>query len=274
MRLLRVLGLWAGLLTALALPGTGFAQPTASSAQRLANLEAAVSALTTDVTNLKAENAAQASLLQSQAAAISALNAALAQQSSSLTALQAALSKEIADRKLYADAVGASTLASAKAYSDGTLASAKTYADGKVAPVADKLIHFSRAGNEVYITGANLNIRSGSGLTYSYGVNGLGNLIVGYNELRSGTGAVNTRTGSHNLIIGLHNNYSSAGAIVAGSDNTSTNYMASVYGGTGNTSGGYYSAVVGGYNNSATGNWSTILGGRDVTAPNQLDHKP
>jgi hypothetical protein len=217
-------------------------------------------ALQAQITNLQAENAAQATLLQSQAAATSALNVALA--------------KEVTDRKAYADSVGASTLASAKAYSDGQLVTAKSYADDKVAPVADKLIHFSRNGNEVYITGANLNIRNGAGGTYAYGVNGLGNLIVGYNELRTGAGAVNDRTGSHNVILGFNQNYSKTGAFMSGAVNNSTNHFASVLGGTGNTSGGYYSVVVGGYNNSATGNWSTILGGSGVTAPNQLDHKP
>lgn len=204
--------------------------------------------LQTQITSLKAENVAQATLLESQASTISAL--------------QKALNKEIADRKSYADSVGV-----------GTLDSAKTYADGKVAPVADKLTHFSRVGNEIYITGANVNIRNGANQTYQ-GINGLGNLTIGYNETRTGTGAVNTRTGSHNLILGFNNNYSQAGAIVAGAANNSTNHFASIYGGTGNTSGGLYSAVVGGYNNSATGNWSTILGGNGVSAPNQLDHKP
>jgi hypothetical protein len=234
--------------------------------------------LQAQITSLKTENAAQAAQLQSQASTISAL--------------QTALNAEIANRKTYADGVGASTLASAKTYADGvgtstlassktyadsvgtsTLASSKTYADGKVAPVADKLTHFSRNGNEIYITGANVNIRNGTGLTYQT-LNGLGNLTIGYNEPRTGSGAVNTRTGSHNLVLGFNNNYSHAGAIVAGAANSSTNHLASIYGGTGNTSGGLYSAVVGGYSNSATGGWSTILGGNGVTAPNQLDHKP
>lgn len=213
---------------------------TASSADRisLTSLQAEIDGLNTTLT------AAQATINQQGAALATAQNT-INQQAAAITALQASLNAGIGD--------------------------AKTYCDNKLAPVADKLVHFSRSGNEVYITGANLNIRNGKGATYAAGVNGLGNLIVGYNELR---GSGNVRTGSHNLIVGLQNNFSSAGAIVAGSNNNSTNFMASVYGGTGNTSGGYYSAVVGGYNNSATGNWSTILGGNAVTAPNQLDHQP
>ncbi|WP_310447969.1 hypothetical protein [Thiobacillus sp.] len=216
---------------------------TATSAERLSltSLKAEIDSLNTTLT------AAQATITQ-QGAALATAQSTINQQAAAITALQASVNTGVAD--------------------------AKTYCDNKVAPVADKLVHFSRIGTDVYITGANLHLRNGKGASFAAGVNGLGNLIIGYNELRSGAGVVNTRTGSHNLIMGLQNNYSSAGAIIAGSNNISTNYMASVYGGTGNTAGGYYSAVVGGYNNSATGNWSTILGGRDVSAPNQLDHKP
>lgn len=204
--------------------------------------------LQTQIRALQTENATQASLLQSQAAAISALNAALTQ--------------EVSDRKAYADNIGSSTLANAKAYSDS-----------KLAPVADKLTHFSRSGNDVYITGANLHIRNGTGATYQQ-LNGLGNLTVGYNELRSGAGAVNTRTGSHNVILGFNQNYSHAGAFMSGGVNSSTNHFASVIGGTGNTSGGLYSVVGGGYDNQATGNWSTVLGGQGVRATAQLAHVP
>jgi hypothetical protein len=267
MRLLRTLGLWAALVSVLSLPIEALSQPAVSSAQRLANLEAAVAALTQSVTNLQTENAAQAT---------------------SISALQSALNQAVASSKTYADGVGASTLASAKsyadtkdstaltsakAYSDGLLAAAKTYADGQVAPVADKLTHFSRSGNEVYITGANLNIRNGTGFSYQR-LNGLGNLVVGYNDLRTGTNVVNIRTGSHNVILGFNQNYSQAGALMLGAVNNSTGLFASVLGGTGNTSSGLYAAVVGGFNNAARGNWSTILGGCDVTAANALDHKP
>lgn len=215
--------------------------------------------LQTQILALQAENATQAALLQSQAAAITALNAAL--------------TKEVSDRKTYADNIGSSTLASAKTYADTQLVAAKTYSDGKLAPVADKLTHFSRSGNDVYISGANLHIRNGTGLTYQQ-LNGLGNLVVGYNEPRTGTGAVNTRTGSHNVILGFNQNYSHAGALMSGAVNNSTNHFASVLGGTGNTSGGLYSVVVGGYDNQATGDWSTVLGGRAVRATTTLAHVP
>ena len=43
------------------------------------------------------------------------------------------------------------------------------------------------------------------------------------------------RTGSHNLVLGDENNYSSYGGQVAGSDNTISNGYASVSGGSGLT---------------------------------------
>jgi hypothetical protein len=46
-------------------------------------------------------------------------------------------------------------------------------------------------------------------------VNGLGNLIIGYNELR---GSGDDRTGSHNLVLGSRNNHSSYAGIVGGQE--------------------------------------------------------
>ena len=62
-----------------------------------------------------------------------------------------------------------------------------------VAELQDRLQNFSRVGNDIFISGANLNIRDGSGATWSTGTfdapgipNGYGNLIIGYNEANSG----------------------------------------------------------------------------------------
>src|SRR5207249_345749 len=72
-------------------------------------------------------------------------------------------------------------------------------------PIAKILDFFSHVemqnlGRDIVITGANLHIVNGRNDTDT--VNGLGNLIVGYNELRTFTGATNTRTGSHNIVVG------------------------------------------------------------------------
>ena len=59
----------------------------------------------------------------------------------------------------------------------------------------------------------NVQVVSGSGTTNGI-VNGTGNLIIGYNELRSGGGDV--RTGSHMLVNGYGNNYTAYGGMVVG----------------------------------------------------------
>src|SRR5687768_2103418 len=78
----------------------------------------------------------------------------------------------------------------------------------RVAALEDLLKHFSREGKEIFITGANLHIVNGLGSTDCTDEqgepipdcpNGLGNLIVGYNESRGDFGP-DVRTGSHNVV--------------------------------------------------------------------------
>src|SRR5205085_5001627 len=71
-------------------------------------------------------------------------------------------------------------------------------------------------GTDVYFEGCNVHIQSGAGST-SGAVNGLGNLIVGYNE---NPNTPLDRSGSHNLVVGAFHTYSSYGGLVAGSFNT------------------------------------------------------
>jgi hypothetical protein len=86
----------------------------------------------------------------------------------------------------------------------------------RVAALEDKLavVTFDATNNEVIITRANLRIVNGMGTTDT--TNGLGNLIVGYNKKRTLPGAVNTRTGSHNVVVGKEHNFSSVEAVVVG----------------------------------------------------------
>jgi hypothetical protein len=126
------------------------------------------------------------------------------------------------------------------------------------------------------ITGINVQIVNGLGSTETQ--NGLGNLTVGYNELR-GNGT-DSRMGSHNIITGIYNNYASSGGIVGGygnslngreefavgESNTASGPYASVSGGVGNTASGYNSSVSGGYGNTASGDLSSVSGGSGNTA--------
>jgi hypothetical protein len=129
--------------------------------------------------------------------------------------------------------------------------------EGQVAELQSLLSHFSRNDDDVYITGANLNIVNGVGSTSS--VNGLGNVIIGYNETR-GDGPDN-RSGSHMLVVGMENNYSSYGGIVAGFHNETSGDFATVTGGWLNRAAGSYSTVTGGARNVTNGPFSAISGG-------------
>ncbi len=123
--------------------------------------------------------------------------------------------------------------------------------------------------------------------------NGLGNLIIGYNEPPNPqySPVTSQYTGSHNLIIGGGNQYSSFGAIIGGSynysdaaygtilngqankttgvlsiissgqGNVASGFDSAVNGGDGNTASGIFSAVSGGVNNTASGGVSTVSGG-------------
>lgn len=113
----------------------------------------------------------------------------------------------------------------------------------------------------VRFTGVNVQIVDGSE-DAGGPVNGRGNLIVGYNAWRPGApGFVNVRTGSHNLIVGSFNNYSSFGGLVAGAFNNISAPYASVSGGEGNVASGESSSVSGGGGNTASGYAASVSGG-------------
>ncbi len=125
----------------------------------------------------------------------------------------------------------------------------------------------SRQKNELTFSGINIHVVNGTGNTEGK-VNGLGNLIVGYNEPRTG-GHVAKHTGSHNVIVGSMHSYSSYGGLVVGSTNTITGKYSSVSGGQWNTSSGDYSSVSGGHLSSAKGKYSTVNGGLSSSATDE-----
>lgn len=144
----------------------------------------------------------------------------------------------------------------------------------------------------VTFSGINVQVVNGEGSTGT--TNGTGNLIVGYDEVdSSGTGhctlafdgldqLLNTealcigagatwsvtgfKTGSHYIVAGSENNYSSYGGVVFGRQNTSNATYANVTGGNKNTASGAYSSVSGGTSNAAISQSSSILGGQNNTA--------
>lgn len=150
----------------------------------------------------------------------------------------------------------------------------------------------------VRLTGVNLQVVSGGGTTSA--INGTGNVIIGYNERSErpedsvcsigvmdqftpegvrrferalisneadclgagGAWSSSHTSGSHYLIVGSQNNYSSFGGIVAGQHNTSNARMASVLGGELNRSSEEHSVVLGGTSNATSGRKSSVVGGR------------
>lgn len=135
----------------------------------------------------------------------------------------------------------------------------------RVAALEAVLAGVSRDGNDITFSGVNVHIVDGSGDT-SGPVNGLGNLIVGYNELRNIGGMINDRSGSHNLVVGSTHNFSSYGGLLAGHFNNSTAPFASVTGGYGNTASGSYASVSGGQSNEAKALYASVSGGANNDA--------
>ena len=115
---------------------------------------------------------------------------------------------------------------------------------------------------EVVVTGANLRIVNG--LRGTATANGVGNLLLGYNEPRPD--GDNERTGSHNVVVGLGHNFSSFGGLVVGRHNAIPGAFASVSGGFDNTASGESASVSGGAFNRASGPSASVSGGFDNTA--------
>ncbi|MFN2375006.1 MAG: hypothetical protein ABR538_00590 [Candidatus Binatia bacterium] len=121
------------------------------------------------------------------------------------------------------------------------------------------LAKVSIAGNNLVVTGMNLQVVSGSGST-SGKVNGTGNVIIGYDEADDNQ---DKKSGSHNLVAGRNHSYESYGGIVAGEDNILTGGAVSVLGGERNRADADLSVVVGGRQNEADGESSVVVAGEN-----------
>ena len=156
-------------------------------------------------------------------------------------------------------------------------------------------------------SGVNLHINNGAGAVNNgdpFTINGLGNLVVGYDEPISIRGAscslgiyVNQticennnevwsethKSGSHNIILGPYHNYSRYSGLITGKtnivagdysmvggiSNTANNQFASVIGGEGNTVNGLAGSAFGGAFNSVFGETNSTLGGTENTVYGQ-----
>ena len=126
------------------------------------------------------------------------------------------------------------------------------------------------------ISGINVRIHNGLGATNGYpadpdstdpkltATNGLGNLIVGYNEPGNPDG--DDRTGSHNFVFGHGNSFSSFGGLVGPRDSTISAAFASVSGGGLNRASAVGASVSGGRGNLARERYSSVSAGKDNLA--------
>jgi hypothetical protein len=153
---------------------------------------------------------------------------------------------------------------------------------GKILPHINYLETGVGGKPTIQFSGVNVEIVNGEGKTAS--VNGKGNLVIGYDE-----NASRTQTGSHDLILGEEQAFSSFGGIVAGFGNTISGREASVTGGAVNTASGFYTSVTGGMHNIASveaasvqggskniaqARFASIFGGKDATALNEYEAIP
>jgi hypothetical protein len=129
-----------------------------------------------------------------------------------------------------------------------------------------KLVPTGIAGKPtIQFSEVNVQIVNGQGKTAT--VNGEGNLVVGYDENPGAErGKPGVQTGSHNVILGEEQEFTSYGGLVVGEGNSITGPFASVSGGTFNTASGAESAVSGGAQNEASAHAASVSGGWTNTA--------
>ena len=123
----------------------------------------------------------------------------------------------------------------------------------------------------IRISGVNVQVVNGEGKTQT--TNGEGNLVIGYDE-NSGAFRENqlpgVQSGSHNLIVGLEQEFTSYGGILGGGVNSIKGPLASVTGGQDNIASGEEASVSGGILNTANGLISSVSGGDGNTASGEF----
>lgn len=161
--------------------------------------------------------------------------------------------------------LGVLTWAMPSGTAQGTLEQRVAALEAKLAKLA-----FDPATSEMVLSGANLRVVNGLGRTgcrdeqgnpIANCPNGLGNLIVGYNEPREEEFGPNVRTGSHNVVVGTRHNFSRVGGLVIGSLSEISGDFAVVSGGLNNTASGEFAVVSGGSENTASAEHAVVSGG-------------
>jgi len=243
-----------------------------------ANFDAAAAAVTDNQTQLT-----------DLIAQITALTATVNANSATITSLQTDntnLQAEV-DALEVVDTAHAADIAIAIGQSSENQASLSGLRNDLVAGLASYLtVETDNQGNPVAIfSGINVHVNNGLGTTSS--INGLGNFIVGYDEntndlqeecsigiyqdqttceSNNEIWAIAHKSGSHNIVVNSGHNYSRAGGLIAGINNSLLNDNASVTGGENNRATNISSSISGGDSNQASGEYSSISGGQSNQA--------
>jgi len=217
-------------------------------------------------------------------AQISALTETVNANSVTITSLQTEntnLQAEV-DALEVVDTAHAADIAIAIGQSSENQASLSGLRNDLVADLASYLtVETDNQGNPVAIfSGINVHVNNGLGTTSS--INGLGNFIVGYDEntndideycslgiypdqttceANNEIWALSHKSGSHNIVVNSGHNYSRAGGLIAGINNSLLNDNASVTGGENNRATNLSSSISGGQFNRASGEYSSVSGG-------------
>jgi hypothetical protein len=239
---------------------TAQAQTAPTEAQQnaaIASLQSAVAALQNTVNSQQTTLNSLSAKVTAQQTAITALQTGLNTQQNTITTLQGALTRETARAQ----------------QAEAALVNRATALETRT-----QFMSANAAAHATVFSGCNLFLNNGLGATNGLPgnplstdptltrTNGLGNLIVGYNESAALSGGTDIRTGSHNIIVGQLQNYSSYGGLVAGIWNASSAPYASVSGGYNNEASSFAASVSGGEANLASGDRSSISGGYWNTA--------
>ncbi len=147
-----------------------------------------------------------------------------------------------------------------------TLQSQAAALAGQVAALEATLSGVSRVesrsdGPTIRFSGVNVQIVDGQDEATDGTTNGLGNLIIGWNESDG-----DAHSGSHNLVVGPYHSYTSFGGMVVGVDNEISGPNASVSGGAHNKASNSHATVSGGGSNMSTAPFAWVGGGSFNTA--------
>ena len=214
---------------------------------RLTTAEGTISNHSSQITSLQGS-------VSNNSSAINTNSSNISTNSSNISSLQSSVSTNTSDISSNASSISSNTGAiSTLQTSVGNNTSDISSLQTKTASMSATTINGQSA---VTFDGVNVHVRNGTGSTDGT-VNGTGNLIVGYDESNSST----TKNGSHNIVLGERNSYTSYSGFVGGEDNTISAGGASVFTGTEGIADGANSAVIGGRLNETTSSTAVVVAG-------------